>query len=143
MDVDAKSESESEDEVRTCCIISSQPRHSNLLRRRRNSTLPVRWNSWKRAGAWQSSPSPGWTSLLLLRLLPRCLPRSPSVRLPYRAQERVAQQKLDSRLPLSRIIDIRKRVFADVKVRSTCPVPYPHSLDRHEDIFESWLPNWG
>ncbi|KAH9169851.1 U4/U6 snRNP-specific spliceosomal protein [Lactarius sanguifluus] len=35
-----------------------------------------------------------------------------------RAQKRVAQQKLDSKLPLSRIIDIRKRVFADVKTFS-------------------------
>jgi len=35
-----------------------------------------------------------------------------------RAQKRVTQQKLDSKLPLSRIIDIRKRIFADVKTFS-------------------------
>ncbi|KAI0305820.1 U4/U6 snRNP-specific spliceosomal protein [Multifurca ochricompacta] len=35
-----------------------------------------------------------------------------------RAQKRVTQQKLDCKLPLSRIIDIRKRVFADVKTLS-------------------------
>ncbi|KAI0272569.1 U4/U6 snRNP-specific spliceosomal protein [Gloeopeniophorella convolvens] len=35
-----------------------------------------------------------------------------------RAQKRVAQQKIDSKLPLSRIIDIRKRVFVDVKTFS-------------------------
>ncbi|KAI0057254.1 U4/U6 snRNP-specific spliceosomal protein [Artomyces pyxidatus] len=32
-----------------------------------------------------------------------------------RAQKRVAQQRIDSKVPLGRIIDIRKRVFADVK----------------------------
>ncbi|EMD38941.1 hypothetical protein CERSUDRAFT_47016 [Gelatoporia subvermispora B] len=32
-----------------------------------------------------------------------------------RAQKRVAQQRIDSKLPLGRIIDIRKKVFADVK----------------------------
>ncbi|KAI0050960.1 U4/U6 snRNP-specific spliceosomal protein [Auriscalpium vulgare] len=32
-----------------------------------------------------------------------------------RAQKRVAQQRIDSKMPLGRIIDIRKRVFADVK----------------------------
>jgi hypothetical protein len=34
----------------------------------------------------------------------------------YRAQKRVAQQRIDSRMPLGRIIDIRKKVFAEVKV---------------------------
>ncbi|EJF64117.1 U4/U6 snRNP-specific spliceosomal protein [Dichomitus squalens LYAD-421 SS1] len=32
-----------------------------------------------------------------------------------RAQKRVAQQRLDSKMPLGRIIDIRKKVFAEVK----------------------------
>ncbi|KAG6860880.1 hypothetical protein C0995_006435 [Termitomyces sp. Mi166 len=32
-----------------------------------------------------------------------------------RAQKRVAQQRLDSRMPLGRIVDIRKRVFNEVK----------------------------
>ncbi|KAI0073520.1 U4/U6 snRNP-specific spliceosomal protein [Panus rudis PR-1116 ss-1] len=32
-----------------------------------------------------------------------------------RAQKRVAQQRIDSQMPLRRIIDIRKKVFADVK----------------------------
>ena len=40
---------------------------------------------------------------------------------PCRAQKRVAQQRLDSKIPLGRIIDIRKKVFAEVKVR-----PWPH-----------------
>ncbi|KAH9965025.1 U4/U6 snRNP-specific spliceosomal protein [Lactifluus volemus] len=35
-----------------------------------------------------------------------------------RAQKRAIQQKSDSQLPLSRIIDLRKRVFADVKTFS-------------------------
>lgn len=99
---------------------------NNLIPRRRNSTPRVHWNSWKRAGASQSSLSPGWTSLLLLRL-PRCLPHPLLVRLSYRAQKRVAQQKLDSKLPLSRIIDIRKRVYADVKVHQVS-LPTLHLL---------------
>lgn len=33
-----------------------------------------------------------------------------------RAKKRVARQLLDSKMPLGRIIDIRKKVFADVKV---------------------------
>ncbi|KAH9941501.1 WD40-repeat-containing domain protein [Amylocystis lapponica] len=32
-----------------------------------------------------------------------------------RAQKRVAQQRIDSKIPLGRIIDIRKKVFAEVK----------------------------
>jgi U4/U6 small nuclear ribonucleoprotein PRP4 len=36
-----------------------------------------------------------------------------------RAQKRVAQQRIDSRMPLGRIIDIRKRVFAEVKKYGT------------------------
>ncbi|RDX48207.1 U4/U6 snRNP-specific spliceosomal protein [Lentinus brumalis] len=32
-----------------------------------------------------------------------------------RAQKRIAQQRLDSKMPLGRIIDIRKKVFAEVK----------------------------
>ena len=33
-----------------------------------------------------------------------------------RAQKRVAQQRIDSKMPLGRIIDIRKKIFAEVKV---------------------------
>lgn len=36
---------------------------------------------------------------------------------PCRAQQRVAQQRLDSKIPLGRIIDIRKKIFAEVRVR--------------------------
>ncbi|KAI0788751.1 WD40-repeat-containing domain protein [Abortiporus biennis] len=32
-----------------------------------------------------------------------------------RAQKRIAQQRIDSKIPLGRVIDIRKKVFADVK----------------------------
>lgn len=38
----------------------------------------------------------------------------------FRAQLRVAQQREESRLPLGKIIDTRKRVFAEVKVRFRC-----------------------
>jgi hypothetical protein len=54
MDVDAKSESESEDEVRASGMAcSSQPDRAIhiLSRRQRNSTLQAHWNSSKRAGA--------------------------------------------------------------------------------------------
>lgn len=39
-----------------------------------------------------------------------------------RAQKRVAQQKVDSRMDLGRIVDIRKKVFAEVKVSYYGPV---------------------
>ena len=35
-----------------------------------------------------------------------------------RAQKRVAQQRIDSKIDLGRIVDIRKKVFSDVKVCS-------------------------
>lgn len=34
-----------------------------------------------------------------------------------RAQKRIAQQRIDSKMDLGRIVDIRKKVFAEVKVR--------------------------
>lgn len=34
----------------------------------------------------------------------------------YRAQKRIAQQRIDSKLDLGRIVDIRKKAFAEVKV---------------------------
>ena len=34
-----------------------------------------------------------------------------------RAQKRVAQQRIDSRIPLGKLIDLRKKIFANVKVR--------------------------
>ena len=48
MDVDAKSESESEDEVRTPW--PQQPCRNNFWPRQRSSSHRVRWNSLKRAG---------------------------------------------------------------------------------------------
>lgn len=43
-----------------------------------------------------------------------------------RAQKRVAQQRIDSKIDLGRIVDIRKKVFSDVKVCSffffSCPI---------------------
>ena len=50
MDVDAKSESESEDEVRACCLPWPQHCSNVLLPRRRSSSHRVHWNSLKRAG---------------------------------------------------------------------------------------------
>lgn len=34
----------------------------------------------------------------------------------FRAQQRVAQQRIDSRIPLGKLIDLRKKIFANVKV---------------------------
>jgi U4/U6 small nuclear ribonucleoprotein PRP4 len=36
----------------------------------------------------------------------------------FRAQKRVAQQLIDSRIPLGKLIDLRKKIFANVKVGS-------------------------
>ena len=38
-----------------------------------------------------------------------------------RAQKRVAQQRIDSKIDLGRIVDIRKKIFSDVKV---CSFPF-------------------
>ena len=35
----------------------------------------------------------------------------------FRAQKRIAQQRIDSRIPLGKLIDLRKKIYADVKVR--------------------------
>jgi WD40 repeat protein len=35
----------------------------------------------------------------------------------FRAQKRVAQQRIDSRIPLGKLIDLRKKIYANVKVR--------------------------
>ena len=47
-----------------------------------------------------------------------------------RAQKRVAQQRIDSKMPLGRIIDIRKKIFAEVKVCTliTCFLSCPYSV---------------
>lgn len=37
-------------------------------------------------------------------------------RLCCRAQKRIAQQRIDSKLDLGRVVDIRKKAFAEVKV---------------------------
>jgi len=40
-----------------------------------------------------------------------------------RAQKRVAQQRIDSKIDLGRIVDIRKKVFSEVKVYHYVPLP--------------------
>lgn len=37
---------------------------------------------------------------------------------PCRAQKRLAQQRIDSKMDLGRVVDIRKKVFNEVKVRT-------------------------
>jgi hypothetical protein len=44
-----------------------------------------------------------------------------SVLFGFRAQKRVAQQRIDSRIPLGKLIDLRKKIFANVKVRVSAP----------------------
>ena len=39
-----------------------------------------------------------------------------TVFLNFRAQKRIAQQRIDSRIPLGKLIDLRKKIFANVKV---------------------------
>jgi hypothetical protein len=39
------------------------------------------------------------------------------LRLRFRAQNRVAQQRIDSKHPLGKLIDVRKRIFSHVRVR--------------------------
>ena len=56
------------------------------------------------------------TTLLLLSLLGR-------------AQQRVAQQRIDSKMDLGRIVDIRKKVFSEVKVSSLLPLLYEDVSD--------------
>lgn len=34
----------------------------------------------------------------------------------FRAQKRIAQQRIDSRIPLGKLIDLRKKIYANVKV---------------------------
>ena len=41
----------------------------------------------------------------------------PAVLFDSRAQKRIAQQRIDSRIPLGKLIDLRKKIYANVKVR--------------------------
>lgn len=51
-----------------------------------------------------------------------------------RAQKRVAQQRLDSKMALGRIVDIRKRVFNEVKVSRRAYYVCPHSFSTRPEI---------
>lgn len=51
-----------------------------------------------------------------------------------RAQKRVAQQRIDSKIDLGRIVDIRKKVFSEVKVCYDFPLPNFPSLDDRQKI---------
>ena len=46
-----------------------------------------------------------------------------------RAQKRVAQQRIDSKIDLGRIVDIRKKVFSEVKACHSFPLTNLLSLD--------------
>jgi hypothetical protein len=60
-----------------------------------------------------------------------------------RAQQRVAQQRIDSKLDLGRIVDIRKKVFSEVKVSSLfsllCGGVF---LTRRVEICKPRITNW-
>ena len=51
-----------------------------------------------------------------------------------RAQKRVAQQRIDSKIDLGRIVDIRKKVFSEVKVCYDFPLLNFPSLDDRQKI---------
>ena len=114
MQVDeSSSEEESEDEV--CTYMHGPLRTSNLpigrgilypwFPRVVGSQAVVGGIFTSQVGFPIGGPQIGAYCLLCFRI--RC-----------RAQKRVAQQRLDSKMPLGRIIDIRKKVFAEVKVSS-------------------------
>ena len=50
-------------------------------------------------------------------VIKRCLLYSLRFFFDFRAQKRVAQQRIDSRIPLGKLIDLRKKIYANVKVR--------------------------
>jgi hypothetical protein len=84
--------------------------------RAKNSTPRGRLSCWRRVAPWQTTPYEGWalaapaTCKVLTILFSLALSR---------AYGRIVQQRKDAVMPLGRVIDIRKRVFADVKVRFT------------------------
>lgn len=117
MQVDEESSESSEEEVRTV-LLQITSMHTQLWRQEEEefyTPSSLELIEARRRLAEYSLPRLGfcyYTQVISIR----CLLYSLSFLLPCRAQKRVAQQRIDSKLPLGRIIDIRKRVFADVKV---------------------------
>jgi len=120
MPVDEDSSSESEDEVLTFSPFANS--HSDSLGCSKKSSIPQDpSNSLRQGNTSRSIHSLGWNYVIRQRYRKGAYS---VLRLffSFRAQKRVAQQRLDSRLDLGRIVDIRKKVFAEVKVViSTCP----------------------
>lgn len=83
------------------------------------------------------SPQVGFT-LPIGQSQSRCLLLFCFFRFFGRAQKRVAQQQLESKIDLGRIIDIRKKVFAEVKVCSLLPMLFQDSYPCSE-IRQSWI----
>ena len=58
----------------------------------------------------------------------------------YRAQKRVAQQRIESKMPLRQLIDIRKKIFAEVKVSFVQNVFYPQRDLIPNSALQTWDP---
>lgn len=121
MQVDEEtSEDESEEEVRRTTM-PFVPACRFFAYRLRSSIPLVPSSSLKRDDRWRNILFPGGISDRWNRRLGAyCIPLL--FVFPCRAQKRIAQQRIDSKMPLGRIIDIRKKVFAEVKV---CLVAVP------------------
>jgi hypothetical protein len=61
-----------------------------------------------------------------------------------RAQKRVAQQRIDSKMDLGRVVDIRKNVFAQVKVGGVAFLsPFQSLYHLLTEIHQSWVSDRG
>lgn len=131
MQVDEESSDESSDEEVRPTLCAKLPEYPHAAHRKRSSTPQALWNCWRHGGSWRNILFPGWISATdRWTTMNRCLLHSlPCFLFPCRAQKRVAQQRIDSKMPLGRIIDIRKKVFAEVKVSySICKYLRPLTL---------------
>lgn len=64
---------------------------------------------------------------------------------PCRAQKRLAQQRIDSKMDLGRVVDIRKKVFNEVKVRTSHLVivyELHRVIDGCAEILEYGITDW-
>lgn len=142
MPVDDESSEESEEEV-------SSP-YSPCLRYRRPCSLARRilysrfFRAFGSSATYRGVLSPQVGITLSVIDIGKVLTRFLVISLSFRAQQRVAQQRLDSRMDLGRIVDIRKKAFAEVKVRqSTSFSGSEYSLASLGclEILQPWFPN--
>lgn len=111
MEMEEDESSESEEEVRPLCLHFSSVSNS--------STGRILYRGLARAAPGQEAPSRVFSAQVGFYLpigdISKVL--TTSCPLPHcRAQKRVAQQRIHAKLPLTRIIDLRKKIFGQVKV---------------------------